>query len=190
MPSLDHDDASQGGTDPRSPGDALADAASTFVLLGTIAAHLTFIRADRRLPADLGRYYTDLPELWEAWGSPAESAGHLLGALAEIGGWYNLLLAGALRFFGRHPAVFQLLDLVSVAAVVLLAAAVARRLGGPVAGLVAASLTAAAPVVVVEGRHAWIHLPEAALVLGALYAWVRDPTLRAPVSRWALAILG
>jgi len=59
---------------------------------------------------------------------------------------------------------------------------------GALGGVRGALLVAGIPAVVTLGRVGWVHVPEAALLLGALAVWERDPTLDR--NRLALVVLG
>lgn len=160
----------------RPPAEELADRA-TVLLVATVAwGHVSFLLYDDRWPRDRGLYYESLPMIYERMGS-LDGIPDVLAAFGTRGGWYNVLLASCLRVFGRHPDVFAALDVFWVAAVVALTGSFARQLAGPLAGLAATAVVASCPVVILTGRMSWIHTPEAALVLGAAVALVRDPGL-------------
>lgn len=161
----------------RTRTDRIADALMWGVVLAVAAAHFMFIIRDVRIPQDLGQYYTRVPYLFNALFSPADLFRELRAALPTPGGWYQLLIAVVLRIVGRSPMAFQLFDVFWVAAVVALSGLVGRQVGSSRAGLVAACLSATFPMIVVQGRSSWIHVPEVALVLSLLWAWLRDPQL-------------
>jgi hypothetical protein len=153
------------------------DAAAAFVVFAVALAHVFFLMADLRVPRDLGQYYQSLPILFQSLERPSPS---ILGLVFERGGWYNALLAVWMRLFGRTGDTFQSMDVIGVAAICALAGLVARSAAPSErsrAAFVATALTAAAPIVAIQGRQSWIHIPETALVLGALLAHVRDPRL-------------
>lgn len=146
-------------------------------LAAVIAGHLGFIIRDPRLPRDLGLYYARVPALYHALASPLAAAGTLLEAIREPGGGYQVLLATLLRVVGRGPVAFQLVDLAWLSALLVLAHRFARRAWGPWAGLAAVLVAGSIPAVFVYARTAWIHVPEAALLLAVAVAWQADPRL-------------
>jgi len=154
-----------------------ASALTGLTITAVVAAHLRFVIQDVRLPRDLGLYYKSMPDLYHALGGaqPFQTA---WDALVTSGGWYNLFLSLVFKVFGRSPAVMQAIDVCWVLAVLLLVAATARHLGGPISGLIAVLLAGSFRILVIEGRIAWIHIPELCMVLLALHAWVRDPDLQ------------
>jgi hypothetical protein len=151
---------------------------------------LVWMIRDQRMPRDPGLYYKLLPQCYTWLGSPVEHAGDLLGALVASSGWYNLLLAVAMRVFGRSGALIELACLCWVVLVLVGTARVARRLGTPLGALCAVLLVSSMPLVMVSGRTPWIHLPEAALMLALVLAWQADAAL----ARWStvakLAVVG
>ena len=124
----------QSGSIPRWPTAATGAAIAAVVL-----AHIRFVLLDVRLPRDLGLYYKSMPDLYVALGSgpPLHAAWE---AMLTSGGWYNLLLSVVFRVFGRSPTLMQCIDICWVVGVLLLVVGIARRLGGPVAGLIAVLL--------------------------------------------------
>ena len=146
-------------------------------IISVVTAHVRFVLQDVRLPQDLGLYYRSMPDLYNALGGdqPWRAA---WDALLTSGGWYNLLLSLLFKVFGRSPVVMQSIDICWVLAVLLLVAGCARHLGGALSGLIAVLLAGSFRILVIEARIAWIHIPELTMVLVALYAWVRDPTLQ------------
>lgn len=153
----------------------------------TALSHLRFLVLDTRLPRDLCLCLGDIPATAGRLASPR---GWLdtLASLAEPSGW--LVLLDAVTFDLGGPNAVQLLDVVGITAVVLLSARLGTTLGGPWAGSAAALLVAAMPGLVVEGRLGWIHLPEAAMTLGALAAWAADPVVSRVRTAAMLGILG
>ncbi len=177
---------------PRSPWARrpVLDWATALIIAIAGLNHLIWIVQDQRLPRDPGLYYKLLPRCYEWLGAPLEHASDLLAALVASSGWYNLLLALLMRAFGRSGALIELASLGWVLLVLVGTARVTRHLGSPTAALAAVMLVASMPVVMVSGRTPWIHVPEAALMLGLVLAWQADAALR----RWAtvakLAALG
>lgn len=146
-------------------------------LAAVIAGHLGFIIRDPRLPRDLGLYYARVPDLYHALASPLAAAGTLLEVIREPGGGYQVLLATFLRVVGRGPVAFQLVDLAWLTSLLVLAHRFARRAWGPWAGLAAVLIAGSIPAVFVYARTAWIHVPEATLLLAVAVAWQADPRL-------------
>lgn len=150
----------------------------------TALTHVRFLILDPRLPRDLCLCYQQVPGLARVLdGDAPGGVADVMGVLDDPAGWNTLLQATLIHLLGRGPHVIQGLDLVWVCSVVGLSALLARRLGGRAAGAVTALLVASIPGLVVEGRLGWIHVPEAALALAGLLAWLSDPTL----SRWRTA---
>jgi hypothetical protein len=148
--------------------------------------HAAWILADERLPQDRGLYYHDLPAFFSA----LRGGAFPFAALLEPGAWYNLLLAALFAVFGRSVELFRGVDLLWVLLLFLGVGGIARRLHGEKAAFVASALLAAMPVVVVHGRMNLIHTPEAALVVGLVWAWVADRRLERWRTRLLLAVAG
>ena len=91
---------------------------------------------------------------------------------------------------GRSSTAFQVVDVIWLAMSLLATTLLARRIGGPWAGFAAASLVGAVPMLVVNARRAWIHVPETALVLVAVLAALWDLGLTRRRTVVALAVLG
>ncbi|MDP7114197.1 MAG: hypothetical protein QGH45_19655, partial [Myxococcota bacterium] len=143
-----------------------------------IAGHVGFMVLDPRLPQDLGLYYSRIPVLYEAMGRLDGGLRAAAAAVTDVGGGYQVLLAIYLRIAGRGPTAFQLVDLGWLVALLWVTRTLARRSWGPWAGLAAVLLAGATPAVFVYARTAWIHVPEAALLIGVVMAWQADPGLR------------
>lgn len=173
-----------------SLADRLADGFTWAVVLLVGLAHLLFILHDVRIPQDLGQYYTRVPGIFHALGSPAELLSELSATLPTPGGWMQVFVAVFLRVVGRSPWSFQVLDLAWVLLSVALAARIARHLAGPRAACMAAAVLGSIPMIVIQGRMGWIHLPELALILGILLAWLADPALRYRRTVAIMAVLG
>ncbi len=148
-------------------------AAVLLIIAAVGVNHALFVALDGRVPPDLGLFFNELPRLWAHYDPTS---------LARTGGWYDGLLVLLFSLFGVGAAAFQVPGL---AAVVTLVAA-AGRLGGPRA----AALVAALPMVWVQGRVGWIHVPEAALLLAAVAVWRADPDLGRPRTTVLLGGLG
>jgi hypothetical protein len=164
--------------------------ASLLVLLGTLAGHLLYLLQDGRVPRDPGLYYKRLPDAFSWIGNPGADSSALLPVLVESTGWYNLVAGAGLQFFGRSPEVFRALDVLWVGCVLVGAWWLARHLSGAAGGFAAIALLASMPMVVLSGRTGWIHIPEAALVLGVAVAWARDPEMKGRATVGAMAVLG
>ena len=159
-----------GGKNPRT-------SAGWWLIITLISgAHIHFIAVDGRLPQDMGLYFQDLPQLHRAWWGKAPKA-VIFDVLMTSGGWLQVLISGVLAVVGRSGAAFRVFDLIATVSCVGLAGAVAWRAAGRQAGLIATLLCAITPMIIVTGRSSWIHIPELALLLGAVLAWVRDPEL-------------
>lgn len=155
---------------------------ATAALVGAAAlSHASWIVVDDRSPRDLGRFYESLPDLY---------AGQNLLALVRPGGWYNAALAVWLHVAGRSTDTFQAADVVALVGVLVGVALVARRLGGPAGGLIAVGIASGAPMIRGLARASWLHVPEAALLLGVLAVLTADPALRRRGAAPAVAALG
>lgn len=154
----------------------------TGAVVGTaIAAHAAWIWTDQRVARDLGRFYDALPAMYAGW-PPA--------VWARPGAWYNAAMAAWLHLVGRSVDAFQAVDVVWFGAVLVGVAWTARRLGGPPAGFAAAGLAAGAPMIRTLARGSWLHVPEAALVVGVAALLVRDPKLASRATVAAVGALG
>ncbi len=166
------------------------DAAAAIVAAAVVGSHVRFFALDGRFPEDHGLYYTRVPDAWRFWGDLSVHAGDLVTLLAARGGWYEALLGAALRVFGRTPEVFDAVVAIWMPLIVVLTGLLARQLAGSAAAVFAVALAGSIPWVVVHGRTPWIHIPEAALVLGALTVWAGDQALERRRTRLVLALTG
>ncbi len=160
-----------------------ADQASTAVVLAVAVAHVRFVVLDTRIPPDMGLYFRSLPDTFAAL-SALSTWPQALGTALEPGGWYVLLLAVMLRIFGRLPEVVQLVDGGWLVLALVMGALSGRKLAGSSGGLIAVALLGAPYMIVSQARTSWIHIPELALLLTALYALLSDQELRKPA--WAV----
>ena len=168
----------------------IADLFTLGVILIISGSQLFYMIVDVRAPRDLGRYYALLPEYYAELDGVLSALRCGFLALLDPGGWYNFCLAVYLKIVGRGSMAFQFVDLFWLTAIVILAAAVARKRAGRGAGLIAAALTGTCPMLIVLTRVAWIHVPETALVFGALLAWLYDPALARKRTLAVLMLLG
>jgi hypothetical protein len=189
-------------SDPRRSA-ALVRALGLLAVLVPAALHVEWIATDTRLPRDLGLFYQRVPHVW-AWltGQGGDARTALWPLLERSGGWYEALIAGWLALVGRSPAAFQALDLAWMLAIFAVVAAGAAAVTGgsgharqagagdrPArAALLALLLAAGMPFLAIFPRLSWLHVPEAALVLGAALPWLRDPALAR--GAWVSALLG
>lgn len=178
-----------------TPGPAFSLSPVRALTLGVVAlavhAHARFIVADDRVPGDLGMYYTGVPHAFDlVMGRSPGTFGEWFHTVSQPTGWYHLLLAGLLATLGRNQDVFLAPGLLWVLIILLVVDRLARRLGGDLAALSAVSIVAAMPGVFLAGRTGWIHVPEAALVLTGLLAWVSDPGLSRRRTALAIGITG
>jgi hypothetical protein len=151
-----------------------------------LLAQLRFVLLDPRVPWDPNLCYQRLPELLAALRRPGPGWAEALGlALTETTAAYDLVLALPMALGLPRIPVLEGFGLLWVAAVLLGTAGIAQRLFGARAALLAVALLASGWSVVVLGRSGWIHVPELALVLLALWALLRDPGLE----RWGSALL-
>jgi len=151
--------------------------ATAGLILLLVLAHVRFALLDPRLPQDPNHCHRNLPLIYDLL------AGGRLGILLEMvclntTGWYNLLIAAALHLFGKSAVVFQVFFVAWLAMVYAALAAIARRLWGPPAALVACALIIpSSEAVAVLARIGWIHVAELGLFLTALCGMVYDPAL-------------
>jgi hypothetical protein len=142
-------------------------------------SHLVFLLRDGAPPRDLSLAWTLLPP---AYADVAALDPEVLALLVTPTGWPQLLMAVWLQIVGPSAFAFRVLDVPwSVALVALVGACAAaitpeeRRVS---AGTLGALLAAGIPLLVLPARVTWLHVPEAALVLGAALPWLRDARLR------------
>ena len=118
--------------------------------------------------------YTD--EVLETMPAIDIAQGHILPLVStskHIGAFFNYVLAGVIALFGKSLDLPRYVVLTTGVLTVALTYGYARRLGGPVAGLVAAGLLAvSAPHVLLSSRVAWSASLTPLLLLGA--AWALD----------------
>ncbi|MBL8619042.1 MAG: hypothetical protein JNM72_25745 [Deltaproteobacteria bacterium] len=151
----------------------------------SLALHLRFVLLDRRAPADPGLY---LKRVGEALSALAARDLEALGALlAEVSGWYNVLVALSHTLSDGAPWGARLPTVGWFALILLTTGLIARRAGGPGLAAAAVGLCAGMPIVTLQARTLWIHVPEAALVLVGLALTQGDPRLRAPLRLGAVA---
>lgn len=166
----------------RRPWDLLTAA----VLLFLVASEVRFVLLDGRYPWDVHFVHDALPEYVALLGR--EDALHQ--ALARLGSettaWYEFLLALGIRIAGRGPLPFDVPEVLWILGVYALVTALARRLHGPAAGLLALLVLTFNAQISALGRMGWIHIPELFLVLAAAALLLRDPALRRP---WTLPLL-
>lgn len=155
-----------------------------------VGASLLFAWNDTRVLWDPGRYYLRIPEYYWAFRTGPEALAALGDALLASTGWYEWTLAGLMRAFGRGPYVLPAAGAFWLALLLGCAAWLGRRLGGRAGGLAALAMTAAIPSVTVFARFAWIHVPEAALLMLMLVVLDRDARLERRTTVAALGLLG
>ena len=141
-------------------------------------SHLVFLLRDGAPPRDLSLAWTLLPPAHADVG--AWDPG-VLALLVTPTGWPQLVMAVWLQIVGPSAFAFRVLDVPWSFALVGLvgaaAAAVAPEARRGAAGTIGALLAAGTPLLVLPARVTWLHVPEAALVLGAALPWLRDPRL-------------
>ncbi len=155
------------------------------VIAVLVAAQLRFVWLDDRLPRDLSFTWRLLESFlvvlqegrWD----------QLPRLLSETAGWLNLATAGLFQLTGPDPKVFRALDACWLAMIAVGSASAARTVGGPRAGLATVLLLGGLPLVVVLARLTWVHVPETALLVTALAALLRDPSL-AHRRTWVLGV--
>ncbi len=161
----------------RSPF-GVPDALALALVVGALGALWFFFRVDQRPPMDLGHYFEALPGAWQAVVQGDLAA--MAGVLPRAGGLYNLSLGALTALFGRHAVLMELIEALWLLGLLLGCWGVARRLGGPWAALASVALCTAMPVFHTSARSHWIHLPEATLLVLALWGLLADPAL----DRW------
>ncbi len=164
------------------------DIAALAVVAAVVIAQVSFLLADGRIPSDPGLYYRDLPQRYADWQALDLSA--ILTGLKSSTGWYNALIGLVMVLVGVSPQLFAAFGAVWVALLLIGVGLIARRLGGPPAGLGAVCLAGAMPAIFLMGRTAWIHTPETALVLLLVASWSADRTLERRRTVVLVALLG
>ena len=176
----------RGAPAPRAAPLGLWDAIGAAIVALTLVLHLRFVLLDGRPPADPGLYLKAVPQALDAM---RVGDGAALGAiLVEVSGWYNLLIAAAHHLAGGALWGARLPTVCWLALTLGAIAAIARRAAGPGVAAAAVALAAAAPILTVQGRTLWIHVPEAALVLMGLACVQADPRLQRSGPRLGLAL--
>ena len=147
------------------------------VVLLLLFAQVDFFLRDGRIPRDPGRYY--FQTLWYYWvlEEPAQWPVAAYYAFTTGTGWFHLFLATLARVTGRFPAVIEMLEVGFSLTITGTTALIARRLFDDRVAFFATCLTAAAPVVYLQARFGWVHVPEAALVMLLLERYTADPKL-------------
>jgi hypothetical protein len=177
--------------DPGVPAEGLGWEIARYALVAAVVlGNVVYAVIDRRALWDPGRYFTRVPGYYWDQLTVGGFVSSFFEALVTSSGWYEWGLAAAMHVFGRSPLVFALAGAFWLAVLLVLAGDVAKRLGGPAAALAAVAFTAAIPSVTTFARIGWIHVPEAALLMGILAVHARDPELRARWSPVAVAVLG
>ncbi|MES2639888.1 MAG: hypothetical protein V4850_10415 [Myxococcota bacterium] len=146
--------------------------------------------ADGRLPtADAGALGAVAGVYWSL-GTSAGASASAAETLLVPGGWYTWLVAGALRTFGRTPAVFDGVSEAVWIGTVIFTALIARRRSGDRAGAAAALLVAAMPWVTLLARRHGLQAPEAALAVVTFFLVDRDSALARWYTSLPLALVG
>ena len=123
--------------------------------------------------SDIPRYTDEVNETMSAIDIARGHTLPLVSPTKHVGAYFNYLLAAVTLVSGKAPELPRLTVFVSGLATVALTYGYARRLGGAVAGLCAASLLAAsAPHVLLSSRVAWSASLTPLLVVAA--AWALD----------------
>ena len=155
------------------------------VAVVTVVGMVAYFVVDHRLPRDPGLYWAELPRGWRALGG--QKWGMVGQILQRPGGWLVMLMA-AIGRLGRGVWLMEALSVVSVGTVVWSAGRLGAHVRGAAGGWLGALLAAGMPLVVVQGRLPWIHLPEAALLGVLMVVLVDDPALERKRS-WLVAAL-
>ncbi|MCB9780570.1 MAG: hypothetical protein H6742_18530 [Alphaproteobacteria bacterium] len=166
------------------------DLLTVAVVAAVAAAHGRFLWQDSRLPRDPGLYYKSVPALFAAMQPDGFDAASIVDLVWAPTGWFQALLAAAMLPTGPSPWPIELAGWVSVLAVLCATGWYARRQAGPAAGALATLVVATVPSVVLTGRSAWIHVPEAALLLVSAALLARDPRLLRGSTVVMVAVLG
>ena len=164
--------------------------ASAVVVLSLVTAQIWFVVQDTRVIWDPGRYLIKVPEYYWSFESVSSAVGVLPSAAWDSTGWYQWIVALSMRIFGRDPWVFEAWAVFWFALTLVSSAVLAHRMAGGAASLAAVALIGAVPSVTVFARTAWIHIPEAALLMTALAIYVDDLRLERRRTVFWLVILG
>jgi len=166
------------------------DLATLGILAAMVVAHVRFAAVDQRTLLDQNLCFAGLPGIHAALAWPPR-VGFLFEQLATTSaGWYGLLLAATMRLTGLRQPVFEVFLLVWMVLALGCGTLLSRRLWGPRGGFCGACLLASSWLIAGAARTTWIHVPELAPLLGALYLLLRDPALRRPASAFGVAVLG
>jgi hypothetical protein len=163
-------------------------AAGVIALL--VLAQVWFVYQDTRVIWDPGRYLIKVPEYYWSFESASTAFAALPSALVDSSGWYQWGVAASMRIFGRDPWVFEGWAVGWFAMTLISSAVLARRLAGGAAALAAVGLVGSVPSVTVFARTAWIHIPEAALLMTALAIYVNDLRLERKATVVWMILLG
>src|SRR4051794_29332220 len=126
---------------------------------------------------DLPRYTDEVNETMSAVDIARGHTLPLVSPSRHIGAYFNYLVAGVILVVGKLPDLPRYVALATGVATVLVAYGYGRRLGGPLAGFIGASLlTVSAPHVLLSSRVAWSASLTPLLMLGAV--WALDVAVR------------
>ncbi len=169
-------------------GSRRLDLVTALVVAAGLALHVRFCLVDERAPTDLGQYYTPFRNLVLGWRD------HGAVDWRVVDTPYSLLLAALGALVPPSVATMELVDGAWLLLLLVGTASVARAVGGPLAGAVAAIAVVGFPQTHVLARTHWIHHPEAAALIGAVALWLRAPGFTrgwlGPVGVGALLFVG
>lgn len=151
--------------------------------LGVLLCHAWFLVQDERVCTDDVEMLSQVPVL-------LSGGGDWMGALSSPGGWWQVGMALWLDLVGVEPWAVRLPTVLATVLLVLNTGLLLRWGRSGRAAVAGMGLVCLAPMVTAWGRMAWYHLPEAALLTGALVLWTRAPRLErtGPVLGMALLV--
>ena len=167
------------------PIDRLPVALGAALIAVSCAEYALSIAMQRSFPRDLNLAYMPLGLMYRQLAE--HTVRPLLQGISQPGGWFNGAVVLWLQIFGRSAVAFNAWGLLWYALLLTSVFGLGRRWFGAWAGLGAVALVAQMPVLVQSARGAWIHIPEAALMVLGAWGLAADPRL----ARWrTVGVLG
>ena len=169
-------------------GERLPVALAMTLIAVSCAEYALSIAMQHSFPRDLNLAYMPLGLMYRQMAE--QTLRPLLQGISQPGGWFNGAVALWMHVAGRSAVAFNVWGLAWYALLLTSVFGLGRRWFGGWAGLASIALVAQMPVLVLSARGAWIHIPEAALMIVGAWALAADPR----VQRWrtvgALSLCG